>query len=426
MAIPGGGVTITSLTNALKVTYGNWMTKCFSTEYLPLKRLTGKSDNSEIGALGLTFSVQPGRTGSARAGAETAALPAPGVASYKQVTQTLAMQVGTALWTERILKLADNDIKSFAKQAQSQMEDLKDAMVASLARQIMGTGDGIITTLRAVSDGTSASTTNKLYVTDARMFEIGMRLDVVQGASYTTRLTAGSYLKVSFVDYVNNVVEWSANDEAVDAVTASTAIGDYVIIYGSHSSGTTYETVGMQQICSDTSTLHGLSPSTAATKWWRANVRDNGGGVNEPLALENLDALLHDIQSRGGKASVMYMSLGVKRALLKLIRTQRQFVDAVKVDPGMEVDAYTADVGKIPMIADRWVAPNTIFVLDESKVFYKNVGPLRFLDRSGSMFHLYSDSGGIYPAWFSAVQQDCQLFCKARMFQGKLRYIEEA
>lgn len=426
MAIPGGGVTITSITNALKTTYGNWMTKCFKNEWLPLKRLTAKKDDSEIGALGLTFAVQPGRTGSVRAGAETAVLPAAGVASYKQVTQTLSMQVGTVLWTERILKLADTDVKTFARQAQSQMEDVKDAMVASLARQVMGTGDGIITTLRAVSDGTSASTTNKLYVVDARMFEIGMRLDVVQGASYTTRLTAGSYLKVSYVDYVNNVVEWSANDEATDAVTASTAIGDYVIIYNSHSSGTTYETVGMQQICSDTSVLHGLNPSTAATKWWRANIRDNGAGVNEALVLENLDALLHDISSRGGKPSVMYMSLGTKRALLKLIRTQRQFVDAMQVDPGLQVDAYTADVGKIPILADRWVAPNTIFVLDESKVFFKDVGPLRFLDRGGSMFHLYVDSGGTYPAWFSALEQDCQLFTKARMFHGKLRYIEEA
>ena len=428
MSFPGGGISVTSLTNvtgAVKAVYQKWVLNCLNNEWKPLKRMQRAGSEVDMGPAGATFFIKYGRTGSAAAVGEAALLPAPGAMKGKQVTQTITTQLGTAAWSEKIMTLADTDIKSFVKQAEGQMADLKDAMLANLARQVMGNGAGYLATLVAVSNGSSALTTNKIYCDNVQHFEIGQRVAIVTAADFTSsRVNAGDYLTVTYVDIENKIVYWGANDEGTTATTASTAIGDRVIIYGSNTGTTTgtNETVGMQQMADDSSTLHGLAVATYP--WWKGQVVQNGAGVNAALDLENLDRLISNIEDvRGGKVSVLYCHPRVKQQLLKLIRARQDFVGSAKVDAGLQTEAYNG----IPIIADRYVAPNTIFAMDERYIKFAETGKLRWGDRGGSMFHLYVDgSSGYRNSWISFMEWDCQMLCTNRVFQGKLTYIDHA
>jgi hypothetical protein len=427
MAYPDRGVSVTSLTSvsdAIKTVYAKWLISTLNNEWKPLKRMQRAGSDVEMGAAGVTFYVKYGRTGSARAGSETGVLPSPGILKGKQVTQTMAQQFGTVAWTEKIMALADSDVKSFVRQAEGQMTDLKDAMLANLSRQIMGNGAGYLATLTAVSDGTSASTTNILHVDNVQHFEIGQRVVVVSTSDFTSSLVnAGTYLNVIAVDIENKLAYWGANDAGTTATTSGTAIGNRVIIYGSNTGTTTgtCETTGMQQFGSDSSTLHSLDVATYP--WWKGQVVQNGAGVNAPLDLENLDRLIDNIEDiRGGKVSVLYMHPRVKQQIIKLIRQRQDFVGEGTVDAAVKTEAYRG----IPLISDRSVADNTIFAMDERYIKFAEAGKLRWGDRSGSMFHLLVDSSGYYPAWFSFMEWDCQMICTNRVFQGQLTYVDHA
>lgn len=419
-------VTVTSLTNvtgAVKSVYEKWLISALNNEWKPLKRMQRAGGDVTVGPAGVTFFVKYGRTGSARAGSETGVLPTPGVLQGKQVTETMASQYGTVCWSEKIMKLADTDVKTFVRQAEGQMEDLKDAMLANLARQVMGNGAGYLATLVAASDGSSASS-GKLQVDNIQHFEIGQRLDVVSATDFTSSLVnAGTYLTVTAIDIENKYVYWGANDAGTTATTSGTAIGNRVIIYNSQTGTTTgtNETVGMQQFCDDSSTLHGLA--VASYPWWKGMVVQNGAGVNAALDLERLDLLLDNLEEiRGAKPSILYCNQRVRQQLVKAIRAKQMFVDSAKVDAAVYTDSYRG----IPIMADRYVAPNTIYAIDERYIKFAEAGKLRWGDRSGSMFHQMVDSSGYYAAWFSWMTWECQLICTNRPMQGKLTYIDHA
>lgn len=416
MAFADTAATTTNMSEVLKRVYAPWLEKALNNSWPVLKRLQGKDQGVQFNGTALYWAVRYGRPLS-KAGSESNGIPAATVSQTKQVYQTPSMQYSAIQWSDFYMEQAKSNKAVFAQEIMGEMETHKDAMMADVARQVMGDGTGIIATLRAASNG--ANPTLYLTVGQARKFEVGNYIVVLAGSTLSTtthRGTSTTALRVTSVDLDNDTLTTTGD------TLASTAAGDGIMVYDAHSSGTSLECIGLQQIANDTATLHGLDVATYP--WWKGTVVNNGAEVNAQLDLSKLHKLIHHLSIRvDAKPTVLYCSHGVKRAFMALLQARQQYVDKMKVDGGFQVDAFTSDNGPIPIIADRWAPANTIIALSEPKLIWTQLGGKPgFMDKDGSVVHLKAG----YPLYESYLRWYPQLGCKQRSCHGMLKYIEEA
>ncbi len=404
-------VSTSTLSEALKRVYTSWLSNALNNEWLPLKRLKRTGKTVEINGSALHFAVHYARNGSVRAGSETGTLPTAGTAGVQSTYENISHQYGTVEWADAYMRKANNNKGAFARETDFHMKDLRDGMMASVARQVMGTGDGIISYIHTAVNTASPT----LIVDDASLFENGMRIKICQGSDIdTTRHTVNDYLVVTGVDLDLNYIYTSGG------TIASSAADDAIIFQGAQSGGTSYETVGLQQVCDDSETLHNLAPGTY--RWWAAQVVANGDGANANLDLAKIHKAIHSVIIRGKYPTVMYMSFGVKRALIKLLQANQRYVDEITLDGGLKVEAFTSDRGPIPIITDRWAPRNTILFVCEPDMGWSNLGgDVGWLDKDGSILHLSATK----PTYYSVSCWYPQLLCFRRDVQAKLTFISE-
>lgn len=410
--------TVTSFSNmseVLKRVYAPWLAKALNNSWPVLKRLQGKDRGVQFNGTALYWAVRYGRP-FARAGSEVAALPAATISQSKQVYQTPSMQFTTVQWSDFYMEQAKSNKAVFAQEIQGEMETHKDALLANVARQVMGDGTAIIAQLKQACDG--ANPTLYLKAGQARMFEVGNYIVVLNGSTLSTtshRGTSTTALRVTSVDLDADAITTTGD------TIASSAANDGIMIYDSHTSGTSLECIGLQQVANDTSTLHGLDVATYP--WWKGTVVKNGEDVNAQLDLVKLHKLIHHISIRiDSKPTVLYCSHGVKRAFMSLLQARQQYCDKIKIDGGLQVDAFTSDHGPIPIIADRWAPANTIIALSENDLIWTELGGKpAWMDKDGSVVHLKSG----YPIYESYLRWYPQLGCKNRSGHGLLKYVEE-
>lgn len=403
-------INTSTMSEALKRVYTGWLVHCLNNSFLPLKRIQRVTKKVKIHGSKLYFSVHFGDGGSVRAGTETGTLPTAEAPQLQQASEDIAHFFGTREWADAYIDRAQEDIAAFSHETEAGIKTLKDEMMYHVARSVMGNGDGIITTLRAASDGASAT----LKVVDASKFRIGIKLDVVHGAAYTTRITAGSYMKVTGIDRDDNNISCSTG------TTASTAAGDYIIVYKAHAAGTSHETKGVEQFCSKTATLHGLDVATYP--WWKGTVVKNGDS-DEVIHFNKIHKLIDSIVDEGGYPSVMYCTSAVRRTIMDLLQSRQHYVDSLTLDGGGKVDAFTGAGGPIPIISDRFAPAGTLLALSEKDLGWSNLGTPgpKWLQRDGSILHLKADT----PVYQAVLAWYCQFLCFKRNVQGKLTNIEE-
>jgi hypothetical protein len=401
------------MSEVLKRVYAPWFAKQLNNSWRPLKRISKNSKGIGFNGTALYWMVRYGRP-HARAGGETAASPIANTSQNKQAYETPSLQFTTVEWSDLYIEKSKVSKAAFAREVQGEMEEHKDAMMASVARQMMGSGNGIVGTLRAASDG--ANPTLLLDEGQAKFFEVGNLVKVCNGTTLnTTRGSGSTALRVTEVDLENDQLGTTGD------TIASSADGDAVIIYGSQASGTTYEMNGLQGICSDTTTLHGLDVSTYP--WWKATVVKNGDAVTA-LDLSKLRKLLHHISIRGGKVSVIYCSYGVKRAFISLLQARQRYVDEITLDGGAKVEAFTGDYGPIPIIADRWAPAETMLALCEKDLLFSEIGgAAKWIDDPNTGNVVQKKSG--YPIYEALMRWYPQIGARRRDVQGKLTNIEE-
>ncbi len=419
MAFTATTTDSTSMSEILKRVFAPWLVEALNNSWRPLKRLQGKAHGVSKGGTGLYWPVRYGRP-HARAGGESAALPVATSSQDQQASETPSKQYTTVQWSDFHIRNSKTKSHAWAREIQSEMEAHKKAMMASVCRQVMGTGDGIVAYLNAANNALNPdlylrATVGATEKGGASMFEVGNYIKVCNAQTLnTTRHTASTPLRVTEVDLQNNKIGTTGD------TTASTAADDAVIIYGSQVSGSTYETVGLQQICDATSTLHGLAPGTY--KWWKGTVVENGAAISA-LDLNKLRELIDHIVTRGGKPTCLYMSFGVRRALISLLQARQRYVDKMKIDGGVEVEAFTHSEGSIPILADRWCPKNKILAPCEDDLLWSQLGgkPHWLEDQGGSVVHLKSG----YPIFESVLAWYPQLGCRRRDIQGQLTNVEE-
>lgn len=385
-------ITVTDCQDALKDIFLPGLKSCVNNSSPTLKRLKRKMKGIKYVGRKLIFGVKYGRLGASRAGSEYGTLQAAGTPKRKQVDETVKFQFSTLNITDVMLYATKEDRGAFVNELDDNMQDIREEMSADVNRQLWGLGSSVITTLAAVSDGANPT----LYLADARMIEIGDRLDVLD-TSHVSRTSGGTQLDVTGTDTTVTPHEVYTNGDT----TASTAIGDYIVIFGSHSGATSYEMVGLQQVVSDTATLHGLDVATY--KWWKSKVFDNSGTLRD-LTLPMMQNVINELEIRQGKANCIYMSYGMMSSYLGLVQANRRYMSgkAEQVDGGWTTMTYTSSKGVLPMVIDRFVPGNKMFFLNESELLLPELAPIHWVEQKGNILqrHPTTPSFDAVLAWY--------------------------
>ena len=127
------------------------------------------------------------------------------------------------------------------------------------------------------------------------------------------------------------------------------------------------EPSGFLNIIASTGALHSLDPATQP-KW--ASVNNNAGGTPRALSEGLMIQVCDQVRVNGGKTSVIFTSLGVRRAYFNLLTQQRRYTDTKEFAGGFQGLPFNYGT-EIPVVEDVDAPPTKAWFVDEKqfKVF---------------------------------------------------------
>ena len=404
--------TLSTITPLLKEVYEGRIREQLNNEITTLKRITRSSSgvSNETGGKYVTFPVHTRRNAGIGARNEMEALPAAGQQGHASARVGLKHQYGGIQLTGQAIAMSSSDPKAFAKALDNEIEGLKNDFKKDLNRQIYGSGNGAIGTVRANGTGV-----NIVPVADARLFQIGAIVDVVTLPS----TVAVSARTVTAVDLTAG-----ANTVTLSGATFNVATGQIIVRTGSGpSAGGNREITGLEAIIANSGVLYNIDP--ASEPEWTAEVSANGGtarALSEGLMIQMADR----IRTRGGQTTVIFQSLGVRRSYFNLLSQTRSTVNQQEFKGGFTGLAFTTDNGEIPVVADV-DAPlgKQYFVNEDALTFYRDQ-EAHWLDRDGSMWKQVRDSSGDYDAYYARLVEYHELGTDRRNTHGLISDIIES
>lgn len=394
----------------LKEVYEPRLRDQLQSDTITLKRIeqTSEGVESKVGGKYVTFPIRTRRNHGIGARAENTALPNPQSQKYAAARVSLAYLYGAAELTGQTMELAEKDFQSFASVLQQELEGLRQTLAKDMNRQIYGTSAGILAT---AASGTT--TTFVLPDAQAQYLEVGMIIDIFD-TSAAGLMTGGPF-------EITAVASSGGNTTATftGAAGAAVAVGDTMHRAGSRN----LETIGLKSIVDDSGILYNIDPSTEPV--WKA-VDNNNGGTLRPLSEGLMIKTADDVRKNGGKTTVIFTTMGVRRAYFNLLVQQRRYTDTKKFTGGFEGLAFTTDWGEIPVVTDWDCQPNRQYFLNEKELKLYRENDWSFMNRDGSNWQRKITSAGNFDAYQTMMYKYCQLGTHRRNSHAVLDDITEA
>lgn len=404
------GTTLATIEPYMKEVYQGRIRKQLNDEIVALKRITrsGNGVTNEHGGKYVTFPIHTRRNPGIGSRHESEALPVPGSQGHAAARVGLKYGYGGIQLTGQAISLSDTDAKAFAKALDNEVEGVKNDVKKDMNRQIYGTGNG------AIAVATGANTGAVAPVKDARLFQIG---EIVSTQTGTT--VDNATLTVASVDLT------AGANTVTFTTTPGTALAanDIIVRKGSGvSAAGNRELTGLSAIISNGS-LYNIDPSSEPE--WQSVISANGG-TNRALSEALMIQMADNIRTRGGSTTVIFQSLGVRRAYFNLLSQLRSTVNTQEFTGGFSGLAFTTDKGEIPTVADVDAPLNTQFFVNEDTLTYYRDEEWKWMDRDGSMWKQVTDANGVYDAWYALLVEYHELGCDRRNSNGVIRDITEA
>lgn len=396
--------TMAVVDQILKEVYEPSLRDQLQSETITLKRIekTSEGISNEVGGKYVTFPIRTRRNHGIGARNENEPLPNPKSQKYASARVSLSYLYGAASLTGQTMELADKNFQAFASALQQELEGLKQTLVKDTNRQMYGTSKGTLATVTA--DGA-----NTVTVDNVQYLEVGMFVDVMDTTGVSTKFTARN---ITGINTATKVVTYDGSD--------GTAVsGDILVRSGSANR----EKKGFQEIVSDTGTLYNIDPTVEPV--WKSVVNANGG-ASRALSEGLMTKMIDDIRTNGGKTTVIFTTLGVRRAYANLLVQQRRYTNTQSFTGGFSGLAFTTDSGDIPLVSDYDAPPNIAWFVNEKEIKLYEEGDWSFMNRDGSNWQRIITSAGSFDAYQCMMFKYCQVGTHRRNSHGKLADITEA
>lgn len=405
--------TMTTVDGILKEVYESQLRDQLQSEVKTLRRIekTSEGVSEEQGGKYVTFPIRVKRNHGIGARNESEVLPVARSQQYVPARVRLTYQYGTIELTGQVFELAEKNFQAFASALQQEIDGLKQGLAKDQNRQVYGTHAGKLSTANAAGTTTTFVCSNA----EAIYLEVGMIVDVN---------TSADALKNSAME-VSNVQRDTpgAGTTTVTMLAAGTAMasGDYLVRDDSYNK----EIIGFREIINNTGTVYDINPATVPL--WKSEVDDPGAprALSEGLMINMADR----IRTNGGRTTVGFCSLGVRRSYFNLLVQQRRFTNTQTFDGGFEGLAFTTDWGDIPIVSDFDCPWNKLFFVNEKEIKMYQTGDWSWMNRDGSNWQrvigVTGGNIGYYDAYTATLFKYTQLGTHRRNSHGLISNIIE-
>ena len=358
-------VNIASLTPALKELYEGKIVKAVNDETVLTQRIESSTKGvvQKAGGKYVDFPIQVGRNQGISFRQENETLGDPGRARLKEVNVPLFYGYGRARFQGQIFEIAETDKQAFVNAVDNEMQVLEDSIKKDQNRIYYGDGTGKLAAV-AVTMGAPGLT---FTVDDAYWIEIDAVVDVLT--------TGGTAVAVA-----RNVtaVNYDTKSVTLDGANFTATTSHIVTRAGNLTGGTQREPDGLAKLAGS-GALYGLTDPK-----WAARVTDNGGNnLSETSMIKLLDDIRRDT---GNTPSVIFTSLGVRRAYFNLLIQQRRFTGTMEFNGGFKGLPFSYGSKDIPIVEDPDCPVGRMYAVPEKLMRVYHTKDWHFEDKTGSMF----------------------------------------
>lgn len=359
-------VNLAAITPALKEIYEPKIVKAVNDETIFTQRIESSTDGvvQKAGGKYVDFPIQVGRNQGISYRAENENLGDVGRTRLKEVNIGLFYGYGRARFQGQIFEIAETDKQSFINAVDWEMDGLEAGIKKDQNRIFYGDGTGRLAKC-SVAMGAPGLT---FTVDNPNWLEIDAKVDVTTVAGTDLAVTRD----ITAVDYTNKTV-------TLNGANFQTTTSHIVVRAGNFLGGTQREPTGMERITDNSVNLYGLNDPK-----WKARVIDLGGAN---LGESTIIKLLDDLRTDTGRTStVLFTSLGVRRAYFNLLVQQRRFNGTTKFNGGFSALPFSYGGKDIPMVEDPDCPAGSVYAVPEKDMRVYHTKPWHFEDKTGSMF----------------------------------------
>lgn len=332
-------VTLTSAENALKTVYLGVVSNQLNTEANPLLAKI-KQTSSDVWGKEVRKLAPFGLNGGVGAGTEEGSLPSAAGNNYVQFVSELKNLYGTIEISDKALRASANNAGAFVNLLNAEMEGLIKASAFNFGRMLYGNGSGTIATVTAYSD-----VTKEITVDSVRNLMEGMTVDTYTDADAKV---VGKTARINFIDRANKIIKLSVDPDA------ATTSGYYFTVQNSKD----LEISGLGKVFETTGSLYGVDRATHS--WMNPYQQSGVGAIGDSViqtAIDNLEEVA------GSRVDFIATSQKVKRGYQQYLANFRRNIDVMDLQGGFKAISY----GGIPVIADRFVEEDAMYLLDTSE-----------------------------------------------------------
>ena len=382
-------IDLTSAQSALKDAYLSAASNILNTQTNPLFAKIKQTTNDVYGRQ--IIKVAPiGINGGIGAGSETGSLPTANGNNYIQLKTTLKNLYGTMEISDKAVRASANNNGAFVDLLSAEMEGLLNSSKFNLARMLYGDGTGVVATVVSYSDGVATMNSVKNLIE-------GMVVDVYS----TSGITSNVGLRIKYVDRVNKTVTFNS-------VVATLSEGDMLYVQGSKDN----EITGLGAIFNTSANIYGLNRNE--NKWLNPYVSATEKEISDDIMQAAIDFLEENSNSN---VDLITCGAGVRRAYLKYHACYIRNVDVLELNGGYKSISFNG----IPMVSDRFIEDDTMFMLDTSKFTLHQLCDWEWIEGEGG--NILRQKPG-YAAYTATLVKYADLICDQPNGQAKISGIK--
>ena len=338
-------VTLQTADNALKEVYLGVVTDQLNTSINPLLAKINQT-TSDVWGKEIRKLAPYGINGGIGAGDEDGSLPSAAGNNYAQFVLELKNLYGKIEISDKAIRASQNSAGAFVNLLNAEMEGLIKASSFNFGRMLYGDGTGILANI-------SNNTATTLTLDSVTNIIEGMVVDIVKTDG--TVYSGGSSVRITSINRSTKVATINTTLTA-EALKSTEGTSYAICVQGSYGK----ELTGLSAIFKDSGTLYGLDRSLYS--WMIPYIKNietstqttDISDIIMQTAIDQLDEV------SDSKVDFIVCSAGVKRNYQEYFNSYRTNVDIMELTGGYKAISYNG----IPVVSDRFVKPNTMYLLD--------------------------------------------------------------
>ncbi len=387
-------VTIQNAENALKTLYLGVLAEQLNVGVNPLLAKIEQT-TADVWGKEIVKLAPFGVNGGVGAGTETGNLPNCAGNNYAQFKLTLKNFFGNIEISDKAMRASQSSEGAFVNLLNSEMDGLLKSSKFNFGRMLYGDGSGLLATTVA----NTSTDVKTLTVDSVKNLMEGMVVDVYDASKAAVSAMTG--VRIVSIDRANKQITLSGG--------GTSAVGKDHTIYVQGSKGN--ELTGLEAIFG-TGNIYGLSRSDYSF------LNPYSKTVEGDVTTAAIQAAIDYIEEMaGGTIDFIVSSYDVRRKYLNYLSLNRTNLDYMNLDGGYKAISYSG----IPFVADRFVADDTMYLLNTADFKLHQLCDWRWIEgEGGTVLHQVANKA-IYTA---TLVKYADLLCERPMGQAKIKFVE--